>query len=375
MQLGLRLTEALQRARLRQSLQRELAALQRGLPSLLLTYERLLAFCVRLKHTAAAMLADLAKKGQAPASNGSPADPYWRQAHAQAAADAELLAALHPDSPGDLFVAMVIEMPVLDLSSSARLPALRRLQRARELAVAQGSNFWQALCSYQLLLGTCTVAMSLACCTTAPATVLQWVAEADAALRRCKRQLPKQWTTQSMLSKQDLHALKDMLRVLSITGSYGADGLWRPGPLTPDQFGQLMQLGVEAASLQQANGGARPLSTCDACGRFSCELRHCGACRSKAYCRQAVWRRRWQGAGRRCAWPCQPVAPLPVPPAAHTALSASASTGAAGTSRSARRWRRRARQRHGRRQGRQRRGAEAAHPLLHSAQPPCACVH
>ena len=260
----------MQRPAVRRRLQSELAAL----PHKLVSYEELLAFFINLwSHEALDLMA------------GGGTEALYQDADFGAAIRhaVELLPQLAPDNPRFRYTAVLMAKCV---SAVSHAPAATRTRYRTLLSVAldvarqQGNDYYTALCGYHMAsaikdwVAEAAVRQGL----PPPSAVLVWLLQAEAAHRRCKALLPKQWTSDLDDMKAVAAPAKASLEQLQQQGDR-----WRR--LTPAE-----QQGLEAAvrgyldDYNDPNSDKKKLM-CSGCGKCAPQLRMCGACREAKYCR------------------------------------------------------------------------------------------
>ena len=120
----------------------------------------------------------------------------------------ELLSQLAPDNPSLRYAASMASFPsYLEVSMQAAFHASTMLTAALDVARQQGSDIYSAACGYQLAtdINMWVVESAVRQGLPPPSVVLGWLQQAEAAHRRCKALLPKQWTIQ-LESKKALTA-------------------------------------------------------------------------------------------------------------------------------------------------------------------------
>lgn len=256
----------LQQSAVRRRLQRKLAAVQH-LARPLLSYEQLQAFFVdygcNTAHVASMGMAERERLDAEPA------------ALIANRAAMELLPKLAPDNPRLRYNASV-GRGMID-SSGPRF--LTMLCDALHVAEEQGSDYYVATCGYRLAgVGYETSDAPALLQDYPPSAALGWLEQAQAAHKRCKGVLPKQWT--SVLDSHRAVALpmKPWLQQLQQEGD-----CWRRPP--PGLDCKLSELRIK----QMMDRRYTPHSAlgCDGCGKYSVQLRRCGSGKETQYCRCA----------------------------------------------------------------------------------------
>jgi hypothetical protein len=248
----------------RRRLQTELATL----PQPALSYEELLAFFIEFGITQVATL--LNKDGL---YGGASEDT--RNA-AQLAA--ELLPQLAPDSPYLRYTAAISASFNTSDFTAGRARYLTMLPAALDVALEQGSDVNLARCGYRMAveIEDWVAESAVRQALPPPSTVLGWLQQGEAAHRRCKGLLPKQWTSVLDSAKAMAAPAKASLQHMQQQGDR-----WRR--LTP-----AVQRELHAAHQDCRDEFNVPVNkhlTCSGCGRQAPQLRVCGACREAQYCR------------------------------------------------------------------------------------------
>ena len=192
---------------MRRRLELELADAQQALPRPLLTYEQLLSFFISIT-CACAMMAVI---GARPPSSAQLAAS--RAAH-------ELLPKLAPDNPRFLIPAAAATLHTSRMTNRY-YPMIRSALRVAE---EQGNDFYIADCAYGLA-GQVIKDRGSAVPQDRPSTVLRWLEQGEAAHRRCKSVLPKQWSFPLTSKKMLALVVKPWLQQLQRDGDR-----WRPHP-------------------------------------------------------------------------------------------------------------------------------------------------
>ena len=258
----------MRRPAVRRRLRAELAAL----PHQLVSYEDLLAFFIDWGNDVACRLSEGGR-----GASFHPPDIRTASRHT-----IELLLQLAPNRPSLRYrgAAMNSCLEPVDRTSAAaaRTGYLTMLPAALDVARQQGSDYWTVICSYQMA-GNIEIWVDESAVRQGippPSAVLGWLLEAEAAHRRCKALLPKQWTA-DVDGKRPLAALaKDSLQRLQQQGDR-----WRR--LTPAARQDLAAARQDYEDGQEEAYAERV--TCSGCGSFAPQLRRCGACREAWYCR------------------------------------------------------------------------------------------
>lgn len=170
--------------------------------------------------------------------------------------------------PGSALAVLVPEVPTEPLL----LDALR-------IAEDQGSNFYVACCGYQLVdvVGALAAKYPAVQHVNPPSVVLNWLQQAEAAHRRCKGVLPKQYTFQLDSLKGLASPLKPWLMQLQQEGDHSR---WRsPPPEIVDNIDN-----THADFLRELRESRAAPFECDACGAVVGQLRKCGSCKETQYC-------------------------------------------------------------------------------------------
>ena len=111
-----------------------------------------------------------------------------------------------------------------------------------------------------------------------PSAVMAWLQEAEAAQRRCKALLPKQWVNLLDHKKAMAAAAKASLQHMQQRGDR-----WRQ--LTPAEEREMDAAGKEAYEAWKDPASSTRKLTCSGCGNWAPQLRVCSACREAQYCR------------------------------------------------------------------------------------------
>ena len=111
-----------------------------------------------------------------------------------------------------------------------------------------------------------------------PSAMLGWLQQAEAARRRCKSMLPKQWLFEV-----------DGLRAVAAPAKAWLQHLQQQGDRWL-QVAPAVQQELNAAGQALTNEGKDPDGlkkklTCSGCGKCALQLSVCGACREAQYCR------------------------------------------------------------------------------------------
>lgn len=315
-QLGLRLTAALLQEPLGRQLRQQLSELQEGLSEPLVSLDELLTDCIDMKHVAALLWAKqrvdqcmrrvISGELDAHAQPVPPASSAWRQVWSQREADSTLLVSLQlPGGYRGLVLAAEYgyDWPGLQEEPEQARVALERLRRAREAAAAAGSDYWVARTTYQLVLGeSINLQHGIRSCAP-PAKLLEWLDEADAACRRCRRLLPRLWTAALVDMRHNCSSKRMVLQTMAAEGAaepaadagtagertWQAEEVFGQAPSEADR--QLDDACLERArqvvEVEEARRAAQELlgSYCSGCGHVCSELRKCSACRQAQYCR------------------------------------------------------------------------------------------
>ena len=255
----------MRRPAVRARLQSELAAL----PQQLVSYEELLAFFIVFG-------ADLALDLRI---GDDPAVLSYRDVRTATRLALELLPQLAPSNPRLRYTAASLAKCVVPrLHAPAETPRARHLamhHAALGVAKQQGSDFYTAVCGYAMAASTddwvaeSAVQQGL----PAPSAVLDWLQQANAAHRRCKALLPKQWAGQLVGMKALAASAKAILQSLQQQGDS-----WRP--LTTATLQELNTALENCSKISSMKG-----LTCHGCGKPAPQLRKCGACKEAQYCR------------------------------------------------------------------------------------------
>ena len=151
-------------------------------------------------------------------------------------------------------------------------PSVPDLVKALQVAEQRGSDYYLAKSGYTL--GTFTLVMpdlDLAEQQRHPPSALfGWLEQAEAAHRRCKGVLPKQWTAQLDRLKISSRPHKAWLLLQGDT--------WREAPLSVSRH-------IVAVVDDVNSGHYSHARLCCGCGRQASALRRCGACQVVQYCR------------------------------------------------------------------------------------------
>ena len=246
---------------MRRRLQSELAAL----PQQLVSYEELLAFFIDYGSGVASHLVMEGDLGE---------ESSDVRTALQLAAD--LLPQLAPDNPRLLFRAAIMARRFLpDPAAAGRYFTM--LKTCLDVARQQGSDFFTASCGYTMAAGVeLRVAQSaVRPGLPPPSAVLGWLQQAEAAHRRCKAMLSKQWTRDLDIAKAVAWPAKARLQRLQQQG---------------DRWRRLEPAAQQAAVQNNLNNHYYLNSfenklTCSGCGKQAPQLRTCGACREAQYCR------------------------------------------------------------------------------------------
>ena len=166
------------------------------------------------------------------------------------------------------------------LAAAARTRYLTMLRAGFDVAQEQGSDYFRAVCGYRMAseVERWTAESNVQRGLPPPSAVLGWLQQAEAAHRRCKALLPKQWIIEVDNVKALAAPTKAWLQHLQQQGD-----LWRL--LAP-----AAKLGLDAADKKYQVDSKEDFSgnnklKCSGCGKCAPQLRVCGACREAQYCR------------------------------------------------------------------------------------------
>ena len=193
---------------------------------------------------------------------------------------AELLPQLAPGNPRFHYAAASMANcatfgPHAPAAAGAR--HLTMITAAIDMARQHGSDYFTAFCGYSMANKTqdwvaeSTVQPGL----SPPSGVLGWLQQAEAAHRRCKALLPKQWVCELERLKPLAAPAKVFLQRLQQQGDR-----WRR--LTPAVQQALDAAGQDYCDNMDPDLGKKKL-TCSGCGKWASQLRVCGACREVQY--------------------------------------------------------------------------------------------
>ena len=254
----------------RRRLRSELAAL----PQQLVSYEELLAFFIDYGSKEATQLHTVL--GQA---SYQVAD-IWTASRLAT----ELLPQLAPDSPTLRYAAAAAAICVLPESHAAAAAACTRyltmLPAALDVARQQGCDYSIASCGYHMAaeIGKWVAESTVRPGLPPPSAVLGWLQQAEAAHRRCKALLPKQWLCELDSMKALAAPAKPSLQRLQQQGDR-----WRR--LTPAAEQELSAALIGYRDSIKDPALRAKTSSCSGCGKWTPQLRSCGACREARYCR------------------------------------------------------------------------------------------
>lgn len=191
---------------------------------------------------------------------------------------------LRPDQPEShymLVAAMVLAKAVAfspavrNVAQDLGLPVaegpVERLRAGLERTRTVGSSYWVAKLAQSLATDSLSSGPASRPRKTTLEEAQHLVAEADAALKRCKAVLPRSWFIVVL-------GLQDQVRA-----AVRAEAGRRPG-------------GGVGSLLRHAGGrggAARPQPVCDACGRQSLDVKVCGRCRKATYCSARCQKEAW----------------------------------------------------------------------------------
>ena len=149
------------------------------------------------------------------------------------------------------------------------------MRNALHLAMEQGSNYYVASAGYRLAYQVRKEVTAKSGALDPPSTVLGWLAQAEAAHRKCQGILPASWTRQLDYLRSLGLSLKDWLEQLDKEGEYR--------PPTAEELKSIADIHNDAMSKFRES----PLAVfeCDGCDKFAAQLRSCGSCKEAKYCR------------------------------------------------------------------------------------------
>ena len=107
--------------------------------------------------------------------------------------------------------------------------------------------------------------------------MLDWLHQAEAAHRRCKALLPKQWTSELDVMKATAASAEASLQHMRQQGDR-----WRR--LTPAAQQELSAATQDYRDYYNDPDLRNQKLTCSGCGKWAPQLRTCGACREAQYC-------------------------------------------------------------------------------------------
>ena len=255
---------------MRRRLQSELAAL----PQQLISYEELLAFFVDYGSCAVGYLWLM----------GGDVGASFPEIRAAAQLAAELLPQLAPDDPKLLYTAAsTAQYASAGLHAASAAGSARHLTMitaALDVAQQQGNDYYTASCGYLMAMHirSWVAEPAMRKRLPPPSAVLGWLQQAEAAHRRCKALLPKQWTSQLDVQKGMAASAKDWLQQLQQQGNR-----WRR--LTPAAQQELSAARQGYIDRRMGSDGGKKFLMCSGCGSCAAHLRLCGAYREAQYCR------------------------------------------------------------------------------------------
>lgn len=252
----------LQQQTVRRQLQRKLAAQERKHGRPLLSYEQLLGL----------LLGILCQQIQDAVILPFGADPSVLQAACQTVA--ELAPRLAPDNARLAFNCTIPTENFLGMGTGVPL-----LRDALRVAEQQGSDLYISSCAYVLVH---RIAMEWELLEEMegaelgpPSAALALLAEAEAARRRGKGVLPKQWTS-ALASRRTLAMpVKPWLEQLQREGDH-----WRPAPPAVRR-----EVAAADAARKELMLNTESVLDCCSCGGLAAQLRTCGGCNQAQYCR------------------------------------------------------------------------------------------
>lgn len=163
--------------------------------------------------------------------------------------------------------------------AQATRPHFHRLMRsALHLAEKHGSDFWVAVCGYDLASTSPSWTASGDPCTQEcpPSMVLRYLQQAGEAHSRCTALLPRPWMAGHQRRKERAFQNKAWLEQLVARG----DRWEAKGP------GAVLAAAAKTRQLcREGMGEPAKWLTCCSCGVLAMHLRHCAGCMKSAYCR------------------------------------------------------------------------------------------
>ena len=196
----------------------------------------------------------------------------------------DLLPLLVPDNPRFRYTAAIMAKNVTPgpraPGTTARACYLTMLPAACDVARQQGSDFDRAACGY-LMAGAIEDWVAESAVQQGlppPGDVLGWLQQAEAAHRRCKGVLPKQWTRELDAIRTLAAPVKASLQHMQQQGDR-----WRR--LTPAAQQEIKAAHQVYDDDYRDPDARRKKLTCSGCGKRAPQLRTCGACREAQFCR------------------------------------------------------------------------------------------